>query len=72
MEDVKSLSQSFSQLESGESHTHSLSHVHTRSRCHSFCVFIFAAKKAFNFKEYNFSQCTLEQVRHPHSSLLSQ
>lgn len=67
MEDVKSLSQSFSQLESGEYHTHSLSDVHTRThgRCHSFCVFIFAAKKAFNFKEYNFSQCTLEQVRHP-------
>lgn len=36
MEDVKSLSRSFAQLEN--------------------------AKKTFNFQEYNFSQCTLEQV----------
>lgn len=64
MEDVKSLAEAFSQLESGESHTaaiwditaDSFSVIYLLNLCLS------SAKQSFNFEEYNFSQSTLEQV----------
>lgn len=73
MEDVKSLSQSFSQLESGESHTHSLSYVHTYTQQRSLILcFYLRSQEGVQFQGVQLLSVHLGAGETSHSSLLNQ
>lgn len=73
MEDVKSLSQSFSQLESGESHTHSLSHIHTHTQQMSLILYFYlCSQEGVQFHGVQLLSVYLGAGEISHSSLLSQ
>lgn len=73
MEDVKSLSQSFSQLESGESHTHSLSHVHTHTHTHTLILcFYLCSQESIQFQGVQLLSVHFGAGETSHCSLLTQ